>query len=314
MNILVTAIGSMSADCALPILKESAHCLVGCDIYPYEWLIEANYCDKFYQAPLAREEDKYILFLIEVCMKEKITYLVPLTDIEIDVINKHRGLFAMQQVTLCLPSARVLEVVRNKYKLYLQFKDDPQVPSINSCRLHSEEIDNLSFPCIAKPIDGRSSEGLMRLNTIDELSFIAGNHKYMIQEYKPGNVFTVDYIRCEQTGQDVAIAREELLRTKNGAGLTVRMIQEDSLCELASYIGHKLQLNGCVNMEFIKNGTSFYLIDINPRFSAGIAFTVAAGYDLVTNHLNCFTGKKIDAIRTCMANKIIIKQYKEVIL
>lgn len=314
MNILVTAIGSMSGSCVLQTLKKASHRIIGYDIYPMEWLLEAGYCDKFYRGPLAKENEKYIKFIIDVCIENNITHLIPLTDIEIDVINKHRSLFEMQQITLCMLSAEAIDIVRNKYKLYIYFKDDIHVPSIKSCRGDSEEVRTLLFPTIAKPFDGRSSEGLMRISTIDELSFISNPRKYIVQEYVQGNVFTVDYIRCEKTGQQMMIAREELLRTSNGAGLTVRMSKESSLCELASYIGNKLRLNGCINMEFIKRGELFYLIDINPRFSAGIAFSVMSGYDFVTNHLNCFTGTGIDNNTLAdITEKIIIKRYKEVI-
>lgn len=313
MNILITAIGSMSADCAIPILKRCADKVVGCDIYPREWLIEAMHCDKFYQAPLAREEDMYICFLMRVCVENEITHLVPLTDIEIDVINKYREIFESRRIILCIPSAEVLGIVRNKYKLYRKFSKEAYVPSIKTILLNAEEIEGIPFPCIAKPFDGRSSEGVVFLNDIKDLSTIQDKNRYIIQEYIPGSVFVVDYVRCDLTGQDFAVIREELLRTKNGAGLTVRLTNDSSLYALACYIGRKLLVNGCVNMEFIKKEREFYLIDINPRFSAGIAFSVMEGYDMVTNHLNCFSSKGIDA-PIDVEEKIVTKRYKEEII
>lgn len=313
MNILITAVGSMSADCAIPILKARADKVIGCDIYPKEWLIEAAHCDKFYQAPLAREEDMYIRFLMQICTENKITHLIPLTDVEIDVINKYREIFESCQIILCMPSMEVLGIVRNKYKLYQEFKRDTVVPFIKTILLNEENIEDITFPCIAKPFDGRSSEGLVRLDNRSDLSAIRDRSRYIVQEYIPGNVFTVDYVRCDFTGQDFAIMREELLRTKNGAGLTVRLTGDSSLYALACYIGRRLLVNGCVNMEFIKKEREFYLIDINPRFSAGVAFSVMEGYDMVTNHLNCFSGKSIDA-PIDIEEKIITKRYKEEVI
>lgn len=313
VHVLVTAIGSMAADCVISILKKSAGKVVGCDIYPYEWLIEAGCCDKFYQAPLAREEDKYIQFLIRVCLENAITHLIPLTDIEIDVVNKYRDIFRQQHIILCMPEPGVLDIARNKYRLFCEFREDVHVPSIRTCLSASDDAESFSFPCLAKISNGRSSEGLRLLASKDELLYLRDRNNYIIQEYKSGPVFTVDYIRCEKTRQDFAIAREELLRTKNGAGLTVRITNEPILSQLASYIGNKLQINGCVNMEFIKNHSAYYLIDLNPRFSAGIAFSVLAGYDMVTNHLNCFTGKEI-ALPIVVNETIITKRYKEEII
>ena len=115
------------------------------------------------------------------------------------------------------------------------------------------------------------------------------------------------------TGKNASVSREELLRTKNGAGLTVRICNDQKLQNLVSHIGERLNINGCVNMEFIGYYDNYYLIDINPRFSAGIAFSVLSGYDMVNNNLRCFMGKEIDPPINIEEN-LIIKKYKEVII
>ena len=63
-------------------------------------------------------------------------------------------------------------------------------------------------------------------------------------------------------------------------------------------------------MEFIKNENGYYLIDINPRFSAGIAFSCKTGYDFINAHLDCFMNKDIPAPVT-FAEKIEIKYFVE---
>ena len=92
MNILITAIGSMSALCAINKLHEAGHKVIGCDIYPKEWHFEAFCCDVFAQAPYANTKE-YIPFLIDLAKKENVKYIFPLTDLEIDVINEHREIF-----------------------------------------------------------------------------------------------------------------------------------------------------------------------------------------------------------------------------
>ena len=113
------------------------------------------------------------------------------------------------------------------------------------------------------------------------------------------------------TGVDCVVPRQELLRTSNGAGLTVQIVSDESLIKLVSYIGNKLNINGCVNMEFILNNGNYYLIDINPRFSAGVAFSIVSGYDMIINHIRCFCNQSVDA-QIALEEKIIIKIYEEV--
>ncbi|MEG2599779.1 MAG: ATP-grasp domain-containing protein [Muribaculaceae bacterium] len=313
MNILVTAIGSMSADCVITSLKKFADKVIGCDIYPSVWHAESKLCDKCYQAPFASSENEYINFLIAICKEHNIEFLIPLTDLEIDVIDHYRAKFQDIHVTLCMPTHEVLSVARNKYKLSELFKDDTEVPSVPTYLGDSDNLSTLSFPCIAKPYNGRSSEGLMRINSVEELNIVRGNKNYILQEYKEGHIFTVDYVRCAATNHAFCVAREELLRTKNGAGLTVKIIDDPSLRRLVSYIGQKLHINGCINMEFIKNNGDYYLIDINPRFSAGVAFTILVGYNMVVNHMNCFMNKDIDS-QIELAEQILVKRYKEEII
>ena len=310
MRILITAIGSMSAECALKRIKKQGHFVVGCDIYPAEWHYETKLCDSFYQAPFATKEVEYLEFLINVCKENNLNCIIPLTDIEIDVINKNRNVFDDNALILCMQSEEVLKVARDKYNLYKEFEFDAKVPSVRTYFVDNIP-DDFPFPCIAKPYNGRSSEGLMRNASREQIATMGDRNNYLVQEQLSGNVFTVDYIRSSKYGIDASVPRQELLRTKNGAGLTIKTCNDPNLINLVSYIGNKLNINGCVNMEFIYHNGSYYLIDINPRFSAGVAFSVISGYDMVTNHLRCFNGEKIDD-PIAIDDRIIIKKYEEV--
>lgn len=309
MRLLVTAIGSMSAECAIKRLKEDHHYVVGCDIYPGDWHYETILCDEFVRAPYATNENEYISFLIETCHKYRLNFIIPLTDLEIDVINRQRHLFQSKGITLCMQSSHVLRIVRDKYRLSTTFLTDQLVPSIRTHLLTSIP-DDFSFPCIAKPYDGRSSEGLMRNVTREQLMAIEKKEKYIVQEQLEGDVYTVDYCRCSKSGRDAAVPRKELLRTKNGAGLTIKTISDEGLIKLVSYIGNAININGCVNLEFIKCKGKYYLIDINPRFSAGVAFSMLSGYDMVLNHIRCFNNEEIDP-QIIVKEQIIIKRYVE---
>lgn len=65
MNILVTAIGSFSADCVINSLRNAGHTVVGCDIYPSEWHAVSKDCNWVYQAPFATKESEYIQFYLK---------------------------------------------------------------------------------------------------------------------------------------------------------------------------------------------------------------------------------------------------------
>lgn len=310
MNILVTAIGSFSAMCVISSLKEKGHKVIGCDIYPGEWHAETSRCDGFYQAPFATKEKEYINFLLKIAQTEDINLIIPLTDLEIDIINRARTCFEEIDVILAMPSEQTLEIVRDKYKLFLQFVQDKDIPSVPTFKVGTDTIPANIIPCVAKPYNGRSSEGLKKIYSSEELAPVLNNTQYIIQRMIEGPVFTVDYVRDTQTGLSFSVPRQELLRTKNGAGTTVRVFNEKDLLSMVDHIGRRLDINGCVNMEFIKNNGLYYLIDINPRFSAGVAFSSIAGYDMVNSHIACHTkGEICSPIK--IEEQIITKTYIE---
>lgn len=301
----------MSAKCAISRLKEEGHYVVGCDIYPEEWHYETKLCDAFVRAPYATKEDVYVQFLIDTCNQYDLSYIIPLTDLEIDVINRQRSKIEDLGLVLCMQTTEVLETARNKFKLSKVCEKDSNIPSVRTSLL-SEIPADFKFPCIAKPYNGRSSEGLLRSATREQVMAIENKEVYIVQEQLHGNVFCVDYCRSAKTGVDCAVPRQELLRTTNGAGITIQTVSDESLVKLVSYIGNKLNINGCVNMEFIYNDGKYYLIDINPRFSAGVAFSVKSGYDMIINHIRCFCNQDVDS-QIKVEEKIIIKIYQEVI-
>lgn len=310
MNILLTAIGSFSADCVVSSLKKMGHRVIGCDVYPSQWHPVSKDCDAVNRVPFAVDEN-YVPALLDICRKESVEYVFPLTDLEIDVLRPHRNEFAKAGSKLCIQSDDCLEIARDKYR-QVRFFDGHYLVKTPRSVLAVELPSEVTLPLIAKPVNGRSSEGLRRVETMEELEFIRGKEGYIVQEMLNGNVFTVDYVR-DASGNDFSVAREELLRTKNGAGTTVRIVPDVRLQDMASAVGAALGVIGCINMEFIYDGTEWYLIDINPRFSAGVAFSRMAGYDMVRSHLNSILGKNIEP-PVEVTEQIVAKRYMEEII
>lgn len=311
-KILLTSIGSFSTTAAVKSLKKIGYTVIGCDIYPKKYHYVSKEFEEVYKVSLAKNNYKYIEEILEICLKEGIKFIIPTTDVEIDIINKNRKVFMKNNIELYMQENKVLEIARDKYKIYEKFKNNELVSIIKTVLIDGiKDIDKIDgFPNIMKPRDGRSSEGIIRLDSKKDLINIHNLNNYISQKFILGDVYTVDYIRDKKNNCDFSIVRKELLRTKNGAGTTVKIEDNKKLISITSYIGNLLDVNGCICMEYIENNGKYYLIDINPRFSAGIAFSHKAGYDMVKNHINCFTGIKID--NPVKLNEVIItKHYVE---
>lgn len=297
-TVIVTAIGSFSADIVIKKCRENGIRVIGCDVYPGEWIADAGNVEVFYQVPYATDADHYIGTMMSLCRKEGAEAVIPLTDAEIDVFNLHRDEFREINVTLCMSDRACISLCRDKMELYRYLEEHMKGTVIPTLRLGDADPDEIRYPAVCKPYNGRSSQGLKMVGSRREMEGFLGETDpadYIVQPMIEGSVVTVDVVRSPERGTCAAVCRRELLRTLNGAGTSVLVFRDSQLEERCRAIAGLLGIRGCVNMEFIEDRDGVYhMLECNPRFSGGVEFSCLAGYDCVTNHLRCFEGKEID--------------------
>lgn len=306
-TVFVTAIGSFSAEAVIEGCRREGFRVVGCDIYPAEWVVNSRDVDVFYRAPYATDRDAYRAFLLEVCGQEQVDYLLPLTDVEVDALQGWEAASGALGAVICMSGRETIALCRDKEKLerFLAGRGvcrtipGRRLAELMEARTGAAAGAELSYPLVIKPRDGRSSQGLRIVEDPEEFAFAAKRlreeaDRYLVQEKLPGRVVTVDVVRDPESGSCACLPRRELLRTLNGAGTSVQVFRDEALEEQCRAIAAALNVRGCVNFEFIEQeGTgAFYFLECNPRFAGGVAFSTAAGYDMVRNHLRCFEGKE----------------------
>lgn len=315
-TVLITAIGSFAADIVIKKCKENGFRVIGCDVYPGEWIADAGNVDVFRQVPYATDTDNYIEAQRTICREESVDFIIPLTDAEIDVFNLHRREFAKMGVTLCMSNETSIGLCRDKMELYLYLQTHMEGTAIPARRLGDTEPKALQYPVVCKPYNGRSSQGLRYIGSRREMeTFLQDTDTgdYIVQPMVKGNVVTVDVVRCPEQGECAAVCRRELLRTPNGAGTSVLVFLNPELEDRCRKIAGLLGVRGCVNMEFIEDQEGgYHMLECNPRFSGGVEFSCLAGYDCVTNHLRCFGDKEIEGC-TGVTGMYIARKYEEYI-
>ena len=314
MKCLVTAIGSLSAEAVIASLRSLPGAVVlGCNSYPEEWTALSSRVDSFHVVPPAMESQAYMEALLRICRAHRVDYVLPLTDPEVDVLTGYIDALAALGTRVCVADAGAIRVCRDKLLLHEAFAAHDGIGTIptwrwtgpNPRRLHSAAREARA---------GRSSQGIVVLDNMADLRHWKRKLKgmdYVVQPRLEGTICVTDVVRQQETGRCVAVSRLELLRTLNGAGLTVEILESEPLRELACRIATQLGINGCINIEHLIQDGCPLLMDINPRFSAGVAFSMLAGYDMVANHLRCFTGAPIDD-QVHPARSIFSRHYVEV--
>ncbi len=324
-TIFVTAIGSFSAGAVIRTCREEGWRVLGCDIYPAEWVAEALDVDCFFQAPPASDEDAYRSFISRICVQNRADYLIPLTDAEVDALNHWRdGEYVRgTRTVLCISGEETISLCRNKYRLEEKVRSldiCPTVPGriLKDIAAGGPDFPDLpEYPLILKPFRGRSSQGILVIEDsrrMQEAVFrLSGRaDSYLVQPKLEGNVVTVDVVRDPASGFTAALPRRELLRTPNGAGTSVYVFRDRELESRCAALAEALGIRGCVNFEFLESPDGERrLLECNPRFSGGVAFSATAGYDMVSGHLCCFTGRKPRPMGE-IPGQYVVKRYTEI--
>ena len=157
-TVLVTSLGSVAADITIKTLKRLGHRVIGSDINPREYIVDAMEVDTFYRAPYSADVENYLSFIERVCAEQNVDYVFPMTDVDIDVFNANRERLAGTGATFCMSPKSALDVIRNK-KTLAEFIDAhcPEVQTIETRKLSDCPENPFGYPVIVKPYDGRSS-------------------------------------------------------------------------------------------------------------------------------------------------------------
>ena len=313
-TILATSLGSVAADIAIKSLRQLGHRVVGTDIYPKEFHVESYEVNAFYQSPYVNDIS-YREHIEDICTKENVKYIFPLTDVDVDFFNDHRQWFIDHHITVCISPKYSLNIIRDKKKLqdFTRMKC-PKIKSIPTMRLKDMKKLEWDFPLVCKPKNGRSSQGLRYIYSMEEWESFrkcADQDSYIVEPYISGPIVMVEIVRDSVHHKVVAIPRQELIATPHGCGTTVRMYHDEQLEEDSVQLAEALDIVGCVNFEYIRHtDDAYYLVECNPRFSAGVEFSCMAGYNCIANHLACFSRKKIDDY-TFHGEMVIARKYEE---
>ena len=329
-RILVTAIGSFSAEHVITVLKEASHFVAGCDIYPNDWVANSRLADHFRRAPLCADEENYLSFIKKYCADFEIGYIIPLIDPEVDLLSRHAEEFRSAGVTVCAPSASSVAAMRNKFTFEkIASEVTGEFDDIFTIRteLLKNAPEDFPLPAVIKPVRGRSSIGKRVVKDARELKMLKKSpdfDEYLIQPFIEGQVVTVDAVR-DFSGNTLCCSRRELLRTTSGAGITVETIPDCPAEAFCASLLEKFGCTGCVNIEFIETvgpgqKISYHVLEINPRFSGGIEFSTLCGRDFVTSAFEIFRAyanggvfELTEKIAPC-EHKIIARSYKAYVM
>ncbi|MCU0666112.1 MAG: ATP-grasp domain-containing protein [Candidatus Omnitrophica bacterium] len=293
INVLITGAGTITANNVIKALREDRNIkIVSTDINQRRFVSGAYFSDEFYQVPFGVDK-RFIPKLLGIVKKEKIDVVIPIIDEEFIPIVGNIIKFENQGAKVLISNLNTIEICTDKYRTFLFFKQNHILTAPTFLPSQISLIKNSDFPVIVKPRSGRASIGIVKAYDKQGLASILNhNNNVVIQKFIKGEEFTIDVLADLNYAVKTAIPRRRV-EVKSGVSYKGVTVNDQCLIKQAVSITEKLRIFGPANLQAIKTKDKYYFIEVNPRFSGGLALSVAAGVNIPLLAVDAVLGKKI---------------------
>ena len=257
---------------------------------------------------------EYVPALVELIRKHRVGLVVPLTDLDLGGLARHRGRFEEAGCTVMIGDEKDVRRCRNKASSNALFAE-AGVGSIRTCAL-AEFRARPFFPCFVKPIRGSGGVGTGTVRNEAELRAHVATYGelLLVQEYVPGQEFTIDVYR-DRTGRVRSIVPRQRLAVRSGEvakGMTVKdATLMDAAKRLADRLGSIWGVFCCQCRRPRKGPPRFF--EVNPRFGGGVPLSIAAGANMPLYLLQEVLGLPVTAEVGSFTPNLLMLRYDDAV-
>lgn len=213
--------------------------------------------------------------LLEACVALRIDVLVPTVDVELLPVARHRARFEKAGIKLLLPTLESLLLTMDKQALIDHCDGVAPVPT--STPYGEDYGAPARFPVLIKPRSGSGSRGIQKIEDAASLGRVERSSELLIQEYLPGDEYSVDVV-TDSDGTVLAAVPRSRMKVDSGVAVVARTLKDEELIDHAIHIVEHVGLTGIVNVQMRRDRFGVpKLLEINPRVPGTISLTIAAG-------------------------------------
>ena len=225
-------------------------------------------------APPHVEDPSYVPFLSEVVTDHSVSLIVPLTDLDQQLLAERRE--ELRAVVL-LPGPDVVQRTTDKYLAHLFFEEN----GIDSppTWLPDSLPPDLAFPVLVKPRRGFGSRNIFRARDRRELDFLLEYTpaESMVQRVCSGEEFSID-VFCDLEGRCLGAIPRTMIESKGGESIKGMSIQDRALIELGRQVSETLGIVGPATVQCFRTDSGRHEVtDVNVRFGGGFPVPHASG-------------------------------------
>lgn len=231
--------------------------------------------DARYLLPRSEDSEAHFLdCLLQVCAQEHVQLILPLIDIDLPVMARHRAALAERGFRTLVSGIKTIETSNDKQRTYEFVRehgwDAPEIIDLDSARRRP-------LPLFIKPRFGSGAAHSHKIGSLEELEFYARSvPDGLIQEFISGFEFTTD-VFSNWEGQPLVAVPRRRLKVKSGEVSIGRVERDPELEKLCKDIAEALCSIGPMNIQVIRSNGRYYVTDVNARFGGGVPLSIKAG-------------------------------------
>jgi carbamoyl-phosphate synthase large subunit len=287
-GILVTGAGGAAGVTVIRALMAAGHRVVAVDTDPLAVGLRLAHAAQVIPGPA---DPQFATFLGKLAVELGAQAIVSTVAEEMPNLWNHRDLFDEAHLATWVPDRGVVQACIDKWLFHLAARSAGlPVPPTN---LGSAE--GVPGPWIVKPRFGRGSRDVISVETPEDLAWVLDHvPSPLVQSRLSGREFTVDALVARDGSFAGAVPRWRLA-TRGGITTQGETFTNEALVSLVENVLRGLALRGAANVQgYVSHEGNIAFTELNPRFSGGLALSLAAGADLVGQYVNGLFGLPID--------------------
>ena len=241
--------------------------VIAADMSP---LAPAQYAADHRVTPPRADAPEYIPFLRELVDAHGVRAVIPLTDLDLEVL-------ARSELPAFVPEAEVCRATFDKYLAH-QLLESHGLPSPPTW-LPGEPAQG--YPAVVKPRQGSGSRSIHPCADEREAEFFATYVKepVMVQRRMDGPEFSVDAL-CDRDGRCLNAIPRTMLESRGGESIKGAAIADPELIELGRAVAEALPLRGPATVQMFRDRElGLRVTDINARFGGAFACPMYAAHE-----------------------------------
>jgi carbamoyl-phosphate synthase large subunit len=215
-----------------------------------------------HRVPVPRIDDSdYLPALEDLCERFGVGAVLPLTDLDIELLSRAR---AAGRLPALVPDPEIARATYDKYETHLLLGrlGLPSPPTV----LPGEDVD--SYPVMVKPRRGSGARSIHRAANAREAEFFCDyvREPVMVQRWMDGDEFSIDTL-SDAEGRCLNAIPRTMIESRGGESIKGTVIDDAELVEFGCRVVEALGVRGPSTVQVFRDvEVGLGITDINTRF------------------------------------------------